>query len=68
MNEKVVVITGAIGVLGELVAQDFAHRGARIILIDKAANPSAEVRGIGRGDRRLAAGHWAGLNGTTSIF
>jgi NAD(P)-dependent dehydrogenase (short-subunit alcohol dehydrogenase family) len=44
MKGKVVVITGAFGALGAVVAQVFAHRGARTILIDKAENSRAALR------------------------
>lgn len=33
-KEKVVLITGAAGGLGEKVASDFLHRGARLVLVD----------------------------------
>lgn len=33
-REKVVLITGAAGGLGEKVASDFLHRGARLVLVD----------------------------------
>ena len=39
--KKRVVITGAVGALGSAVAQAFAASGARLALIDRAADPKA---------------------------
>lgn len=43
MNDQITVITGAFGAVGRVVAHAFAERGARLILIDKAADPPAEL-------------------------
>jgi NAD(P)-dependent dehydrogenase (short-subunit alcohol dehydrogenase family) len=40
---KVVVVTGAFGVLGAAVARRFAGSGARVALVDVAPQPSAEL-------------------------
>src|ERR1700728_642545 len=50
MNGKVVIITGAFGTLGRVVAGKVSRLGARIVLIDKAPNPPAELRHIAAGD------------------
>ena len=43
MKGKVVVITGAFGALGRVVANAFADRGARLFLIDKARQPAIDL-------------------------
>ena len=35
MNQKTIVITGATGVLGNLVAKTFAERGDNIVLLNR---------------------------------
>jgi NAD(P)-dependent dehydrogenase (short-subunit alcohol dehydrogenase family) len=40
---RVVVVTGAFGVLGAAVARTFAARGARVALVDVAPQPSVEL-------------------------
>jgi NAD(P)-dependent dehydrogenase (short-subunit alcohol dehydrogenase family) len=50
MNGKVVIITGAFGTLGRVVASKFSRLGARIVLIDKAPNPPADLGNIAAGD------------------
>lgn len=51
MAGKVVVVTGAFGVLGSQVARKFADLGARVALVDVAAQPRPELA------REFAGGH-----------
>jgi NAD(P)-dependent dehydrogenase (short-subunit alcohol dehydrogenase family) len=44
MKNQVVVVTGAFGALGRAVARAFATRGARLALLDVAAQPPASLR------------------------
>ena len=41
MNGKVIVITGALGALGQVVAKEALARGARVAGIDHAASQAA---------------------------
>lgn len=43
-KNQVVVVTGAFGALGHAVARAFATRGARLALLDVAAQPPASLR------------------------
>lgn len=43
-KNQVVVVTGAFGALGRAVARAFATRGARLALLDVAAQPPASLR------------------------
>jgi NAD(P)-dependent dehydrogenase (short-subunit alcohol dehydrogenase family) len=43
MQNKTVIITGAFGALGRVVAEAFVKRGARVVLVDKAPSPPAEL-------------------------
>lgn len=45
--KKRVVITGAVGALGSAVAQAFASSGARLALIDRAADPKDLLKTLG---------------------
>ena len=45
--KKRVVITGAVGALGSAVAEAFASSGARLALIDRAADPKDLLRTLG---------------------
>jgi NAD(P)-dependent dehydrogenase (short-subunit alcohol dehydrogenase family) len=45
--KKRVVITGAVGALGSAVAQAFASAGARLALIDRAADPKDLLKTLG---------------------
>ena len=45
--KKRVVITGAVGALGSAVAQAFASSGARLALIDRAADPKELLKTLG---------------------
>lgn len=40
MSERVVLITGAFGVLGAAVARNFAGAGARVVLVDRVPAPA----------------------------
>jgi short-subunit dehydrogenase len=52
---KVAVITGASMGIGEAIAQLFADRGAKVILLSRDAGRAEEARGrIGKADRTLA--------------
>ena len=44
---KVVVITGAAGALGKAVAEEFAHRGAQLALVDIVATPGKQLSLVG---------------------
>jgi NAD(P)-dependent dehydrogenase (short-subunit alcohol dehydrogenase family) len=55
-NGRVVVVTGAYGVLGAAVARKFATRGARVALVDVAPQPSAELAAEFRGGHMLLGG------------
>jgi len=56
MQNKVVIVTGAFGALGRVVAETFIKRGARVALIDKAAAPPAELAAA-CGDKGLMLGN-----------
>lgn len=43
MKDRVVVVTGAFGVLGRVVAQGAAARGARVVAVDHAATPPGDL-------------------------
>jgi NAD(P)-dependent dehydrogenase (short-subunit alcohol dehydrogenase family) len=43
MQDKVVIITGAFGALGRVVAETFVKQGARVALVDKAPSPPPEL-------------------------
>jgi NAD(P)-dependent dehydrogenase (short-subunit alcohol dehydrogenase family) len=55
MKGKVVVITGAFGALGRVVAAEAAKRGARVALVDYA-QPPADVTGAMGGDHLFLGG------------
>ncbi len=54
MQDRVVIVTGAFGVLGTAVAGGFAARGARLALLDLAPPPALLQKEIG--DRHLLIG------------
>jgi NAD(P)-dependent dehydrogenase (short-subunit alcohol dehydrogenase family) len=56
MAGKVVVVTGAFGVLGAAVARRFASLGARAALVDVASQPSVELAGEFSGGHLLLGG------------
>src|SRR5271155_3549826 len=43
MKDKVVVVTGAFGVLGQALARKLARRGAKVAAVDMAAQPPAAL-------------------------
>ena len=50
MKDKVVVVTGAFGALGRVVALGAAARGARVVAVDYAATPPGDlVSALGEG-------------------
>jgi NAD(P)-dependent dehydrogenase (short-subunit alcohol dehydrogenase family) len=55
-NGRVVVVTGAFGVLGAAVAGRFAARGARVALVDVAPQPSVELAAEFGGGHMLLGG------------
>jgi NAD(P)-dependent dehydrogenase (short-subunit alcohol dehydrogenase family) len=74
MSGDVVIVTGAFGALGSAVARAFADREARVILVDKAEQPPAELRqavgqyasfigGVDIADPRIAASVVDGIQG-----
>jgi NAD(P)-dependent dehydrogenase (short-subunit alcohol dehydrogenase family) len=56
MHGKVVVVTGAFGVLGAAVARKFAADGARVALVDVATQPSVALAGEFGGSHLLLGG------------
>lgn len=56
MTGKVVVVTGAFGVLGAAVARRFASMGARVALVDVASQPSVELAAEFSGGHLLLGG------------
>jgi NAD(P)-dependent dehydrogenase (short-subunit alcohol dehydrogenase family) len=44
MSGRVVVVTGAFGVLGSAVAREFARHGARVVLLDLAQSPPPSLQ------------------------
>ena len=51
VKDKVVVITGAAGILGSVMVRHFADEGAKVVILDRALEPAeklaAEVRAAG---------------------
>jgi NAD(P)-dependent dehydrogenase (short-subunit alcohol dehydrogenase family) len=56
MQNKVAIITGAFGALGRVVAEAFVKQGARVVLVDKAPNPPADLA-AGLGAKALILGN-----------
>jgi NAD(P)-dependent dehydrogenase (short-subunit alcohol dehydrogenase family) len=56
MENKTVIITGAFGALGGVVAEAFVKRGAQVVLVDKAPSPPAELAAA-LGSRALMLGN-----------
>jgi NAD(P)-dependent dehydrogenase (short-subunit alcohol dehydrogenase family) len=56
MNGKVVVVTGAFGVLGAAVVRAFARAGARCALVDVAPQPAPELHAEFHGSHMLLGG------------
>lgn len=54
MSERVVLVTGAAGVLGRAVAQDFSAHGDKLVLVDRQLDLLAKAFGTA-GDSRLFA-------------
>ncbi len=80
MNGKVIVITGALGALGRVVAESAVARGARVAGIDHAASQAAatadriELGGVDLSDRTqakkaidAAAAHFGRLDAVVNI-
>ena len=56
MDGKVVIVTGAFGVLGAAVARAFAAAGASVALVDRVDAPPAELAGALQGKALFLGG------------